>query len=123
MDNSECSSLSEFSEIIAKEEKKEVQIINKDFDLIKHHPAPPVTPPTDTDVTPIIEVPDVNPPLNVPFLPTEIKNIDKIPQIDRPVFTIINEEDVPLGNADHAPWFYGSGLLAIAIGILLKRRS
>lgn len=66
-------------------------------------PNSPEQPENDvTDIVPtmpISEVPHVNPPVNVPFVPIVIENIDRIPPVPNPIFEIINEEGVPLGYA------------------------
>lgn len=52
---------------------------------------------TDTGTT---NIPGLNPPTNVPFVPNRITNSQLIPNTSEdPIFTIINPEDTPLGNA------------------------
>lgn len=76
---------------------------------------PPVVKPTNPSTTPsdnntdddnsttdtgITNIPGINPPINVPFVPNRITNSQLIPNTSEdPVFTIINPEDTPLGNA------------------------
>ncbi|MDO4720248.1 MAG: LPXTG cell wall anchor domain-containing protein, partial [Peptostreptococcaceae bacterium] len=64
----------------------------RDVEDPPRYPSLPFTPP-------INDVPNVNPPIDVPFRPNVITNTDNLPPVENPVLTIINEENVPLGNA------------------------
>lgn len=55
--------------------------------------------PSNNVVVPNTTIPAVNPPINVPYIPENIINSGLIPNVEEPVFTIVNQNGTPLGDA------------------------